>query len=221
MRPFFFLHLVCFFPPCQIIFGAGSAEHENSNKSPEAWNKDCVTGSQSQPDLPSPARAAHCVYCAVLFVCFLIQSSLHVAPQRRWETPSDASRCGAAAHAHLILVTWGDFEAFKSSRLSSRAPWCHNSLVMAGDRRAREGFFYPSILLPLLLLHLFLEATLIGIDFLLMSCHAKGFQRGNTTLCRRQPGQAATKAVTKIPPMKADTSFRKFWERALSGALEW
>lgn len=188
--------------------------------------KTCVTGSQSQPDLPSPARAAHCVYCAVLFVCFPIQSSLHAAPQRRWETPSDASRCGAsrcgaAAHAHLILVTWGDFEAFKSSRLSGRAPWCHNSLVMAGDRRAREGFFPPSILLPLLLLHLFLEATLIGIDFLLMSCHAKGFQRGNTTLCRRRPGQAATKTVTKIPPMKADTSFRKFWERALSGALEW
>lgn len=95
----------------------------------------------------------------------------------------------------------------------------HSSWQATGERG--RFFFYPSILLPLLLLRLFLEATLIGIDFLLMSCHANGFQRGNTTLCRRQPGQAATKAVTKIPPMKADTSFRKFWERALSGALEW
>lgn len=83
----------------------------------------------------------------------------------------------------------------------------HSSWQATGERGRVPP---PSILLPLLLLRLFLEATLIGIDFLLMSCHAKGFQRGNTTLCRRRPGQAATKAVTKIPPMKADTSFRKF-----------
>lgn len=107
-QPGGFFFQPCMFFPCQIIFGAGSAEHENSNKSPEAWNNDCMTGSQSRPDLPSrPALLT--VFIAPSYLLFSDTIfSLHVAPQRdAGKTPSDASSCGTRSlHSRHVRRLW-------------------------------------------------------------------------------------------------------------------
>lgn len=67
------------------------------------------------------------------------------------------------SHTHqCILLMWNSFQRHC---LSSRGPWCSKSVFMAGDS---IGIFF------------FLRQGLLGLLFLLMSCHAMAFQVINT-----------------------------------------